>query len=179
MVEYVHVADGAHKRCPSCGAEVLPAARVCRSCRHRFDGSQGGVEREPVPGTLVPPPRERTSLGRVPPIAWILAGTAVMGTLIALVLSSGGDERSGRNDGASSSATDAIILSGVELESRLNDQLESQSSDPVSHVSCPDRDLSSGDLVDCTVAFASGRRQEIAVSVAGSEETPRLDISLP
>lgn len=186
----------ATKTCPSCGAQVLAGAHVCKECRYRFDPSgdqttsgglagrllatrqtsTGGTQPpDPPPGTLTAPPRPARR--PVPPIVWILGAVVAIGAVIAIAVSSGGGSSSSSSP-SSTGTQEAPVITGVDVESKLDNQLASQTSQAVSNVSCPNKDLYAGDTLDCDVTFDSGRTQGIVVTVTGTANSPHLEISL-
>jgi hypothetical protein len=110
------------KTCPECAQEVKAAARVCRSCRYRFDGEQT----TPV-GTLAPPPKTRR---RWPSLAAAVSGLLVLGVAGSSCDAVNGDnqappQETGDSGAAESAAGDqAAIERG--LERRMRRELEGE-----------------------------------------------------
>jgi len=107
----------------------------------------------------------------MPPIAWIVAATIVIGIVVVIALDSGGStqQRSG----------DDVVLDGGMIESRLDERLRLRSGDAISEVRCPDAKFRDGDTADCTVFLDRGRELQIEVLVSGTAQDPRLDIGVP
>lgn len=157
------------KRCPACEAEVLSAARICKHCRHRFDGPDAPPE--PAPGSLAAPaPRQKRRTGFV--LAWVFFTLALVGIAVALQL--------GAFDSASSVSdpSDRPVITGTRIEAKLRRELRAQSGAALSGVSCPSASLEDGDSINCEVTFRDGRVQGIVVTVSGTSGRPRLDIDL-
>lgn len=129
---------------------------------------------EAAPGTLrAPVQRTRT---RPKSIGLALAVLVLIAVAAVVVLSNSGSN--GESDAETPETTGEVLLTGSALESKLDAELGSQSTDPISDVSCPSDNLYAGDSIDCEVTFGSGRTQGIEATITGTAGSPRIDISL-
>ncbi len=163
------------KQCPRCRASVLAAARVCKNCRHRFDPeaaplapSSSGSSR---PSQESPGP---VAGRRLRPLA-LLAGLVLAAAIVIGLVISGSDSM---DESSVADEQPEIVISGDKIEERLDGQLASQTNDDVEDVSCPARDLTSGEKLDCDVHYESGAERMIVVQVSGSADDPELEVEL-